>query len=128
MGSDTPEPKRQKTGSDGEGSARGNVVTPSSVKDDQNHKDYEGAPAMRHSNPISNLMPPKSDEPVDGGRSYRAPSSEGEEEADNHTMTRMMVDSTGRLCKSSRLNFAASLFCSGFNFVRFVKRSCAEII
>ena len=73
-------------------------------------------------------MPPKSDEQADGGRSYRAPSSEGEEEADNHTMTRMMVDSTGRLCKSTRLSFTASLFCYGFHFVKFVKPSCAEII
>ena len=45
-------------------------------------------------------MPPKLNEQAEGARDCRAPSSEGEEEADNHTMARMLVDPTGRLCTS----------------------------
>ena len=93
-----PDRKRRRTASDFDESNASHAVTgdsPSSFKHEQS-RSSEGTP-----NNSSNLLLRQAERASENTGNSHAPSSEDEEEAENHTMTRMLVDPTGRLCKSS---------------------------
>lgn len=91
-----PDRKRRRTASDLDESNASNTVngdSPSSFKYEQSHSS-EGTP----NNSSNLLLRPAERASEDTGDPHASP-SEAEEEAENHTMTRMLVDPTGRLCE-----------------------------
>ena len=84
-----------------------NGDSPSSFKH-ENSQSSRGTPSDS-----SGLLPPQAARASEGTGNGHAPPSEDEEEAENHTMTRMLIDPTGRL-RESNLPYRLAHFMSGW--------------
>lgn len=78
------------------------------IKTEPFRPDFE-TPSIESAARSIRLFPPRTDEKPEAALTSRGtPASGVDEEADNHTLTRMLQDQTGRLCQSYRLPLTLS--------------------